>query len=132
MRSLNDIAHKLLAALLAGTMLYGSHAFAHGDEEHDSTVDTSNAEATNNATITITDGWVSEGPDAIKVKRGDQVRLVFTSNQPDELHLHGYDIAVQLEPNTPAVLEFTASYAGRFGYELHKAHREIGAIEVHP
>ena len=128
MRAINAIAHSFLLTLLLVT---GS-AYAHGDEEHSSSVDTSNAEATNNAVITITDGWVTEGPDAIKVKRGDQVRLVFTSNQVDELHLHGYDITVQLEPNQAGVLEFTAKHAGRFGYELHKAHREIGAIEVHP
>lgn len=119
------------AALLL--LLTINNSWAHGDEDHsESSISTENAEATNNAEIIITDGWVTSGPEAIKVKRGDTVRMVFTSNKVDELHLHGYDIAVDLEPNVPAILEFKAEYPGRFGYELHKAHREIGAIEVYP
>lgn len=117
--------------LLASMLVYGGYAIAHGDEKHESKIDAVATE-TNNAEIIITDGWLSSGPQAIKVKRGDNVRLLFTSNQADELHLHGYDITVELKPNQTAVLEFEAQYAGRFGYELHKAHREIGAIEVHP
>ena len=84
------------------------------------------------AHIVITDGWVTEGPNVIKAKRGDTVRLTFMSNAEDELHLHGYDIAIPLLPNQIGVLEFEAKYPGRFGYELHQAHREIGAVEIYP
>lgn len=126
----------LLAAQLMTTSL---SVFAHEGEDHASSANqppTANAanvsDADLQADIVVTDGWVSSGPDVIKVKRGDNVNVRFVSNQTDELHLHGYDITVQLAPNTPALLSFTAKYPGRFGYELHKAHREIGAIEVHP
>lgn len=126
----------LLAAQLMTTSL---SVFAHEGEDHASSANqTPTANAANvsdadlQADIVVTDGWVSSGPDVLKVKRGDNVNVRFVSNQTDELHLHGYDITVQLAPNTPALLSFTAKYPGRFGYELHKAHREIGAIEVHP
>ncbi len=113
-----------------------SVAWAHGDESHNSDDKHENVpeNASNNAQahIVITDGWVTAGPNVIKLKRGDQVRLTFISNAEDELHLHGYDIAIPLEPNKLAVLAFEAKYPGRFGYELHKAHREIGALEIYP
>lgn len=82
--------------------------------------------------IEVKDGWVVSGPEVVKVSQGNDVLITITSDQADELHLHGYDITVALKANTPATLSFTAKYPGRFGYELHHAHREIGAIEVHP
>lgn len=130
---------RYFAPLFALLMFSTTTTWAHEGEDHGS--DAKQAQPANaakvsdadlQADIVVTDGWVSSGPDVIKVKRGDSVNIRFLSNQADELHLHGYDITVQLAPNTPALLSFTAKYPGRFGYELHKAHREIGAIEVHP
>lgn len=111
----------------------GSPALAHDGEKHNnSATQASPAPVTTGIHITVSDGWLSAGPDVVRVKQGEQVVLTFTSDKADELHLHGYDITVPLKPNTPATLSFTAKHAGRFGYELHHAHREIGAIEVHP
>jgi len=131
--------NRLYCYLLPAMLVLSTNSLAHNGENHDQQANhatnpnTAEVDAADlQATIVVTDGWVSSGPDVIKVKRGDNVNVRFVSNQTDELHLHGYDITVQLAPNTPALLSFTAKYPGRFGYELHKAHREIGAIEVHP
>lgn len=85
--------------------------------------------------ITLADGKRVAGPELISVKRGERVDIEFTSDRSAELHLHGYDIALQLKPEHTANLHFTAEHAGRFEYELHghtSGHHALGAIEVLP
>jgi plastocyanin len=74
---------------------------------------------------------VSE-PAVIKVHQGDEVTLHITTDSADELHLHGYNLHVQLSPEKTATLQFTAKLTGRFTYELHKSELELGALEVFP
>lgn len=72
------------------------------------------------------------GPETIKVTEGDEVVIKITSDEPEELHLHGYDKSVDLEKNIEAQLSFTANLTGRFPYELEKSKTDIGALEVLP
>jgi hypothetical protein len=60
------------------------------------------------------------------------VTLNIRSDRRDELHLHGYDLHAQLVPGQIESLQFTADRTGRFGIELHRAHSELGALEVYP
>jgi len=85
--------------------------------------------------LTIKRGRIVEGPEVIKVAEGEEVRLDFTSDAPGEVHLHGYDLHVALQPNATVSLSFVAKLTGRFGFELHKsssAHGDLGAVEVYP
>lgn len=85
--------------------------------------------------IAIADGKRIAGPALISVNRGAKIILQFTTNQAGELHLHGYDLSLQLTPEEPVRLQFTAEHAGRFEYELHghgAGHRALGVIEVLP
>jgi len=72
------------------------------------------------------------GPAQLIVSQGERVTLRVRSDAADELHLHGYDISVPLPAGEQVVLKFVASNAGRFELELHRAHLELGALEVHP
>jgi len=72
------------------------------------------------------------GPAQLIVGEGERVTLRVRSDAADELHLHGYDISVPLPAGEEVVLKFVASKAGRFEVELHRAHLELGALEVHP
>ncbi len=72
------------------------------------------------------------GPDTLKVTEGDQVTINITSDEDEELHLHGYDKSVDLTKNQPSSLTFQAILTGRFPYELEKSKTEIGALEVQP
>lgn len=72
------------------------------------------------------------GPETIQVTEGDQVIINITSDEDEELHLHGYDKSVDLEASKAAQLTFTANLTGRFVYELEKSKTEIGALEVQP
>jgi FtsP/CotA-like multicopper oxidase with cupredoxin domain len=56
----------------------------------------------------------------IRVTQGDVVELAFASDEPAELHLHGYDRLVTVAPNAPAVLRLDANVAGRFSIEAHR------------
>lgn len=68
----------------------------------------------------------------LRVQQGESVEVTVTSAEDDELHLHGYDLALKLRAGEPATLAFTAEHAGRFEIELHHRHAEIGALEVSP
>lgn len=127
--------HITIKTLLLFTLLLTTTgwALAHGEHQQaEQAAQTTQAPPPKQADIVITDGWVTTGPSVTRVKQGEQVQLSFLSNHADELHLHGYDITVALTPGHIATLAFTATYPGRFSYELHQAHREIGAIEVYP
>ena len=56
----------------------------------------------------------------IRITQGDVLELVFTTDKSAELHLHGYDIYLNVEPGTPGVLRVDAKIAGRFPLESHR------------
>ena len=71
--------------------------------------------------IQMRDGTVVGGAKDIEVTRGDTVRIVVTSDAPDEIHLHGYDITRTPEPGKPARFQFRADAEGAFEIESHVA-----------
>ena len=71
-------------------------------------------------------------PDEIEVGKGDRVRLRVTSEEPVELHLHGYDIEREVAPGEPATLSFEADLTGRFEIEDHDSEEVLGVLIVQP
>lgn len=71
--------------------------------------------------IRVRGGEVVGGPQDIEVERGDTVRIVVTSDAPDEIHLHGYDITRRPAPGRPARFRFRADAEGAFEIESHVA-----------
>jgi FtsP/CotA-like multicopper oxidase with cupredoxin domain len=71
--------------------------------------------------IRMENGSVVGGAKDIEVTRGDTVRIVVTSNTPDDIHLHGYDIERQVAPGKPARFRFKANAEGAFEIESHVA-----------
>ncbi len=86
--------------------------------------------------ITLQAGHRVAGPEVVKVSQGEQVILRFVSDQPAELHLHGYDRHLHLDAGVPAEMSLLAEHSGRFEYELHGQgaghHAVLGVIEVMP
>jgi hypothetical protein len=70
----------------------------------------------------------------IRVSQGDQVELYWSSDKPEVLHLHGYDIHTEVTPHVPAVMQFKAHASGRFPVESHghSGHGSLIYLEVHP
>jgi hypothetical protein len=87
--------------------------------------------------IRIKGGKPVGGVADIKVKKGDHVRIVVSSDAHDDIHLHGYDIEKPVEPGQPAQFNFTANIEGIFEIESHVAEdagREplMGKLTVEP
>lgn len=124
---------KIVALGIIAGIAVTSQGIAHGDKHKlESEASTAQPQTAAQHFIQVESGFRIKGPSVIKLKRGDQVEVDFISDSADELHLHGYDITVLLIPNKVARLSFKAKHAGRFGFELHKNDREIGAFEIHP
>lgn len=73
-----------------------------------------------------------DGPQVLQVNEGDEVIISITSDIAEELHLHGYNQKVDLEPTRLGTLRFVADRSGRFEYELEKSRVELGVLEVQP
>ena len=71
-------------------------------------------------------------PDQITVGEGDRVNFRITSDSPLEVHLHGYDLSKEIEPDEPAELSFDATITGRFEMEDEQTHNMLGELLVQP
>jgi hypothetical protein len=82
--------------------------------------------------VTISGGNVVGGVRRETVKQGSQVTLRVTSDVADEVHLHTYDLKVDLVPGQSADLTFLAKVAGVFEVELEKRGKKVLELEVRP
>lgn len=80
--------------------------------------------------ITIVDGKVAGGVQRISVEPAQQVTLRITSDVPEELHVHGYDLTLDLEPGEAGELTFTADIPGVFEVELEHSGLPVAEIRV--
>ena len=71
--------------------------------------------------VSIQGGQVIGGAKRVEASTGDTVRIVVTSDAPDELHLHGYDFTLNAAPGQPARFKFKADLEGVFELESHTA-----------
>jgi plastocyanin len=71
--------------------------------------------------ISVKGGVLDGDPQTIEVKKGDTVQIVVSSDAPDEIHLHGYDIEKEAAPGKPARFKFKANVEGAFIIESHAA-----------
>lgn len=81
---------------------------------------------------TVSNGRRASGPERVVVHLGDRVSLTLHSDQPEELHLHGYELHRHVPASQAATLEFVAKHAGRFALELHHSGVELAVVEVQP
>ena len=63
----------------------------------------------------------------LRVTQGETVRFIFTTDEPGEIHLHGYDLTAEVSPEHPGELVFEARTAGAFGINFHV----LGADAMH-
>jgi hypothetical protein len=80
--------------------------------------------------VTVTGGQVSGDAGRVPVLLGEPVVLVVTSDVGDEIHVHGYDLTLALEPGTPAELPLDATVPGVFEVELHEAGTVLLTLQV--
>ena len=64
--------------------------------------------------------------------QGDTVRFRVRNDTAEEVHIHGYDIKKELEPNKTATVSFKATITGIFEIELEGSATQIGELKVEP
>lgn len=82
--------------------------------------------------IRVEGGQPVGGVQEVAVAAGDTVRLTVTSDTPQEVHVHGYDIIENAAPGSPARFEFDADAEGVFEVELEGPHTQIAELRVEP
>jgi FtsP/CotA-like multicopper oxidase with cupredoxin domain len=83
-------------------------------------------------TIKVEGGEPVGGIQEIEVDKGDRVRFTVTSDAPEEVHTHGYDIAEVVGPNHPAEFDFKANVDGVYEVELEESAVQIAKLTVNP
>jgi len=68
----------------------------------------------------------------IDVSKGDHVRFRVRSAEPEEVHVHGYDLTKDLEPGRVASMSFEATIEGIFEIELEQSGEPIAELRVEP
>jgi hypothetical protein len=76
----------------------------------------------------------------IRATQGAALELEFTADETVELHLHGYDRLLTVQPGSVAMMRLEAKIAGRFAVEGHRfgsggrsrSHVVLLYLEVHP
>jgi len=83
-------------------------------------------------TVRTRDAKPVDGVRELTVTKGETVRLVVTSNVPEEVHVHGYDLSKDVGPGKPARFRFRADLEGIFEIELEEAGEPIVELRVEP
>jgi hypothetical protein len=72
-------------------------------------------------------------PDKLSARQGDKITMNVTADRAEEIHLHGYDIAFEVEKAGDTVSKtFTADKTGSFEIEIESTSTEVGSLEVQP
>ena len=71
-------------------------------------------------------------PREVSAVEGDSVTLNVSTDEPVEVHLHGYDIEREVEPDEPTSISFDADLTGRFEIEDHETEAVLGTLVVRP
>jgi heme/copper-type cytochrome/quinol oxidase subunit 2 len=77
----------------------------------------------------VIEGSTVTGGGRISVPLGETVTLRFTSDRADEIHIHGYDLTVDLEPGMTTEISFLADIPGIVEIETHSNHQVVANLE---
>jgi hypothetical protein len=72
------------------------------------------------------------GVTRLTFRKGDTIRFTVVSDQPEEIHFHGYDIAKDVAPGRPVTFAVPAEIEGIFEAELEHSGTQIASITVEP
>jgi hypothetical protein len=66
----------------------------------------------------------------VDVAKGAVVKITVTSDEADELHVHGYDVELPLKAGTAGSITIEATKTGLFEVETHKSHLVLLQLAV--
>lgn len=82
--------------------------------------------------LVIQHGEPVGGPLELEVKSGDRIRFEVKADEPDELHVHGYDQYIEVGPGKPTEVDIKANLEGIFEVESHHTGALLAKIAVVP
>jgi hypothetical protein len=80
-------------------------------------------------TVSVTDGKITPPPKRYQVKLGTTLRIVVHDNQPEEVHVHGYNLKAEIVDGV-ATVQFVANQSGVFDFELEHEGKSLGSLEI--
>ena len=81
--------------------------------------------------LSVTEG-VPEELQIIEVKLGTKAIIEINSSVNTELHIHGYDLYIDIQKDNTQELAFDFNIAGEFEIEDHNSGYEVARIRVNP
>lgn len=78
----------------------------------------------------VVDGLTIEPGARIAVDLGGRVHVTASGDVAEEIHIHGYDIVIEVESGVEHDAEFVADIPGIFEVELEDSHSEVFELEV--
>ncbi len=118
-----------LVALTLAVALAGCGS-GRADQDQSSATTQTGSGAPRTVQIRVSGNQVQTAERRVKVRLGAEVRLEVTADRTDEVHLHGYDRKVDIQPGRPAVLEVRADTPGVFEVELEEAGLKLVELQV--
>jgi heme/copper-type cytochrome/quinol oxidase subunit 2 len=82
--------------------------------------------------VEVAGGASSIAGQTVNAKIGQRVLIQVASDVADEVHLHGYDLKVEVAAGSSAEIEFVADIPGVFEVELEEAGLLLFELAVSP
>jgi hypothetical protein len=98
----------------------------------DSSSDTSSNTGGKVPTIVVENGKPVGGVRDLTYNEGERVRFEVRSDVADEIHVHGYDLAKDVEAGGSVRFDFPATIEGVFEAELEDRKEQIAELTVNP
>jgi plastocyanin len=83
-------------------------------------------------TVTIKNGKAVGGVQTVSVKQGDRARFEVASDADHEIHLHGFDIAKDVNAGGSVTFNVKTDAPGIYEFEIEETGTEIGQVKVEP
>lgn len=68
----------------------------------------------------------------LEYEKGDTIRFRVRSSEPEEVHVHGYDLSKEVQPGKTTTMTFKADIEGIFEVELERSGTPIASLKVEP
>jgi hypothetical protein len=82
--------------------------------------------------LRIENGRIADHVKSVQVQRDEVVEFSWSSDRRTDVHLHGYNIEVTVNPGQTQVMPFRARATRRFPIEAHGVRHVLLYLEVHP
>ena len=83
-------------------------------------------------TIVVANGKPVGGVEDLSYDAGERIRFKVRSDIAEEIHVHGYDIAKEVEAGGSVSFSFPADLEGLFEVELEERGEQIAELTVNP